>query len=173
MDPKKLSFGVEYFILSRMPVARPQGLWRALFRVPVWLYRMGLGRFIGGNVLLLATTGRRTGLPRLTALGYGYEPDEDCFVVATGWPGGGDWYRNALVHRDVKIWARGSWKNCRAETVPAVEVERQYRALMAKNPYAPRIFSRWIGRRFSGSREDFRNLTEQMPMLSLRPENGG
>ena len=42
-----------------MKLARPPRtrLRRALFRAPIWLYRLGLGGLLGGRFLLLTHTG--------------------------------------------------------------------------------------------------------------------
>ena len=49
-----------------MKLARPPRtrLRRALFRAPIWLYRLGLGGLLGGRFLLLTHTGRTSGRPR-------------------------------------------------------------------------------------------------------------
>ncbi len=41
----------------------PRGLARIGFRIPIILYRLGLGGLLGTRFLLLTHTGRKSGLP--------------------------------------------------------------------------------------------------------------
>jgi deazaflavin-dependent oxidoreductase (nitroreductase family) len=60
------------------------------------------GRHAGLPLLLLTSTGARTGRPRTVALTY--LADDDCYVVAAGGSGANPaWYHNILAHPDVTI----------------------------------------------------------------------
>jgi deazaflavin-dependent oxidoreductase (nitroreductase family) len=144
----------------------PRGIVRWIFRIPVWLYRMGLGVLIVNEVLLLATTGRRSGKRRITPLGYGRDPATGSCTVAAGWTGDADWYRNAAAHPDVQIWLGARWIDCRAQPLPPEASAGQYRKLREINPYADRIFSKWLGRPFTPTDENF--LAVAGAFLSLR-----
>ena len=61
-------------------------------KLMVRLYRMGLGLFAGRMILLLTTTGRKSGLPRVTPLQY--EKVNGEIVVACGFGRQSDWVRN-------------------------------------------------------------------------------
>ncbi len=65
------------------------------------LYRIGLGPVIGKLILLLTTTGRRTGLPRVTPLAY----DEINGAIYLGFTRGAesDWFKNAKANPRVHI----------------------------------------------------------------------
>jgi deazaflavin-dependent oxidoreductase (nitroreductase family) len=162
-------FAVEYFILCRVPRDRPQGIFRLLFRVPVWLYRAGFGFTLGKGVLLLSVIGRRSGKRRITALGFGRDPVTGAYVVAAGWTHGADWYCNALAHPQVQIWLGRRWIDCRAQPLPNDASVEQYRTLSAINPYAGRIFSQWLGRPFAPTIDDFQEVARLFPSLSLIP----
>jgi deazaflavin-dependent oxidoreductase (nitroreductase family) len=145
----RLYFGVEYLLLNRIPRDRPRGIFRWVFRIPVWLYQIGLGFYIGNRVLLLASTGRHSGKRRITALGYGKNPATGIYTVAAGWTRGTDWYRNTVAHPDVQIWLGSRWLDCRARPLPPEESVGQYRNVRTINPFADRIFSQWLGRTFA------------------------
>jgi deazaflavin-dependent oxidoreductase (nitroreductase family) len=168
---QRVYFAAEYAILARVSRRRPGGVFRMLFRMPVFLYRIGCGRLVGRGILLLATTGRRTGKRRLTALGYGFQPETGAYSVAAGWTGGADWFRNAAADPRVQIWLGSGWVDCIAMPVPEETASRQYREMAEKNPYAGRIFSRWLGRPFQGTDEDFLAVGRLFSILSLRPVN--
>ena len=59
----------------------------------------------GGLVLLLTTTGRKSGLPRQTRLQY--ELDNDVIYVAAARGQRADWFRNVLVHPRVEVQVKG------------------------------------------------------------------
>lgn len=65
------------------------------------LYRLGLGRVIGRMILLLTTTGRKTGLSRVTPLQY--EEIDGAVYVASALGTKADWYRNILVNPCVQV----------------------------------------------------------------------
>lgn len=65
------------------------------------LYAMGLGPVIGGFILLLTTTGRKSGLPRVTPLQY-EKIGEDYYVgAARGLQA--DWVRNLQSNPRVEV----------------------------------------------------------------------
>jgi len=65
------------------------------------LYGVGLGRFLGRIILLLTTTGRKTGLSRVTPLQY--EEIDEAVYVASALGTKADWYRNILANPCVQV----------------------------------------------------------------------
>ncbi|MFG3321138.1 nitroreductase family deazaflavin-dependent oxidoreductase [Streptomyces sp. NPDC048171] len=64
-------------------------------RTPILLFRAGLGPLLGGRLLLLHHTGRRSGLDRRVVLEVvEYETDSRTWIVASGFGPDADWYRN-------------------------------------------------------------------------------
>ncbi|MGQ4383464.1 nitroreductase family deazaflavin-dependent oxidoreductase [Streptomyces sp. SAS_270] len=81
----------------------PVGWRRLLARLPVFLFRCGLGWVFGKRLLLLHHTGRVTGLHRrvvLEVVEYEHEPTGGHWVVASGFGPRAAWYRN--LHADPK-----------------------------------------------------------------------
>jgi hypothetical protein len=67
-------------------VQPPTGLSRLLFRIPIHLYRLGLGWPLGSRLLLLNHVGRVSGQPRRVVLEVVAHDRTDCsYVVASGW----------------------------------------------------------------------------------------
>jgi deazaflavin-dependent oxidoreductase (nitroreductase family) len=64
-------------------------------------YALGLGPLIGGVILLLTTTGRKTGRPRVTPLQY--ELIDGAFYLGASLGRRADWYRNILAHPAVEV----------------------------------------------------------------------
>jgi deazaflavin-dependent oxidoreductase (nitroreductase family) len=83
---------------------RPAAGWlRALLRVPRFLYSGPIADIMRARcVLLLTTQGRRSGLPRTTAVSF--MPLNDHFVVFSGFRGvDSNWYRNVLANPRVTV----------------------------------------------------------------------
>lgn len=82
--------------MRRLPVV----VWR-LLKLPRLWYALGLGPVVGRLILLLTTTGRKTGLPRMTPLQY--EEQDDVIYVASARGRQADWFRNILANPRVEI----------------------------------------------------------------------
>jgi len=70
----------------------PTGLIKWLFKSPILLYRLGLGGVVGRLFMIMTTVGRKSGLPRRTAIEF-HEFRGRKFVFS-GWGVNTDWYRN-------------------------------------------------------------------------------
>jgi deazaflavin-dependent oxidoreductase (nitroreductase family) len=83
----------------------------------------------GSKVLLLTTTGRRTGEPRTTPLIYEHTGDGAYVVVASkgGAPQHPGWYRNLMNNSDVEVQVRDEVFRARARTATGEERERLWR----------------------------------------------
>lgn len=76
-------------------------LWRVLKLPPRLLYAIGLGPVYGRIVLLLTTTGRKSGQPRVTPLQY--EEIDGAVYVASARGVKADWYRNIVANPQVHV----------------------------------------------------------------------
>ncbi len=79
---------------------------RLLFKAPLVLWRMGLGRLLGRQLLVLGTWGRKSGLPRHSMLTY--TARNDAHYVISGWNERADWYRNILHNPRVTVQSAGA-----------------------------------------------------------------
>lgn len=81
---------------------RPRGLMRWFLSLPPKLYRGPFARLLAWRcVMLLTTTGRKSGLPRTTAVSC--MPVDGRWVVFSGFGVRSDWYRNILVNPEVTV----------------------------------------------------------------------
>jgi deazaflavin-dependent oxidoreductase (nitroreductase family) len=88
------------------------------------------------TVLLLTTTGRRTGNESTTPLIYDLDGD-DAVVVASkgGAPRDPGWYRNLSVHPEVGVQIKGDRFRARARTARGEERERLWRQMNGVWPH--------------------------------------
>jgi deazaflavin-dependent oxidoreductase (nitroreductase family) len=99
------------------------------------------GGKVGGNfgkstLLLLTTTGAKTGQPRIAPLGY--IKDGDRYVVLAsnlGAPNHPDWYHNLVAHPDVTVEAGTERFAARATTAEGAERERLVAYLATAMPF--------------------------------------
>ena len=79
-----------------------------------FLYSIGLGPLVGRVVLLLTTTGRRTGLLRVTPLQY--EEVDGAFYVGSMLGTRADWFRNLVADSNVEVRIKSKKIKAKAET---------------------------------------------------------
>jgi deazaflavin-dependent oxidoreductase (nitroreductase family) len=109
------------------------------WRIHPWLYRVSGGRIggrvIGLPVLLLTTTGRKSGAPRTRALTY--FPHGDASVVAAsylGEPRHPDWWLNLRKNPSATIQRGGEVVRVHAREADGDERERLWREITASAP---------------------------------------
>lgn len=78
------------------------------------MWRLGLGGWlslwpeVGGQIMVLAHTGRKTGLRRCTPVNFAYVEGE--LYCTAGFGSIADWYQNILAHPNIEVWLPdGRW----------------------------------------------------------------
>jgi deazaflavin-dependent oxidoreductase (nitroreductase family) len=111
------------------------------------------GPFEGGNILLLTTTGAKSGQPRISPLAYSTDGDNIVVVASKGGaPTNPDWFYNLVAN-------------------PIVTVERgteqfQARATVPEGEDRDRLFSQ-VSVHMPGFAEYQRNTTRKIPVVVL------
>ncbi len=83
-------------------IPHPQGVQRMLLKLPLWMYRAGLGEFLNLlRIMVLGTRGRRTGLARYTPIEYRRHGSK--IYVMSGWGEQPHWYQNLLASPAVTL----------------------------------------------------------------------
>ena len=92
-------------------------------------------RWNGVPILILTTTGRRTGLPRDTALIYGRDGDSYLVIASTGGsPTHPAWYRNLVDQPDAEVQVKAEHLPVRARTATGVEKSRLWKIMTDQWP---------------------------------------
>ena len=77
---------------------RPSRLWRLLFRVPLYMYNVGIRgweRLIRVQLMKITTEGRRTGKPYSVLVdGVDHDSENDRYYVSSAYGAGADWVKN-------------------------------------------------------------------------------
>jgi deazaflavin-dependent oxidoreductase (nitroreductase family) len=167
---QRVSLWIENTILTYLtPLDNPGPVFRWVFKFPIGVYRLGLGRLIGSSVLLLTTTGRKTGKRRVTPMEYNYDPASDTYRVIAGWGGHTDWYRNARANPQVHVQVGTRSVDAVAEPISEDEVTQMLVLITATNPGSLKMWSRWAGHPLDGSEASLREAARYFPSLRLRP----
>ena len=152
-------------------VQPPAGLSRLLFRVPIHLYRIGLGSLFGERIMLLNHVGRVSGKPRQAILEVvAHDPADDSFVVASGWGPTAAWYRNILHTPDVSIQVGRRTIPVTAEPLTEEQGADIFAQYATRHRTAAKyLLPRLMGFSVDGSEADFRAVGQRMPFVRLVP----
>ena len=148
--------------------------WRQIFkrfnRFMLLMWRLGLGRWInawpavGGRIMVLGHTGRRSGLRRQTPVNYAQINGE--VYCTAGFGPHCDWYRNLLANPEVEVWLPGGRRTGRAEDVSGCE---QHLDLLRKVLIASGFAARLAGiNPRSISDEDLQQLAAGYRLVRVR-----
>ncbi len=150
-------------------VTPPRGLARLGFRLPIWLYRLGLGGLLGTRFLLLTHTGRKTGRVRQTVLEVvRYDRAATTFIVAAGFGSGSDWYRNIRANPRVTVQCgRRRWEMVTNFLSPE-QAGEELLDYARRHPVAMRELARFMGYRLDGSPAGIRALGQVLAMVAFR-----
>ena len=111
------------------------------------------GRFEGAPMLLLTTTGRKSGTKRTNPMMYLADGDRLLvFASKGGAPTNPDWYRNLVAHPQVTVEVGTETFQARATVVEGEERDRIYAEQ---------------SRRYPGFGEYQRNTTRTIPVVAL------
>jgi deazaflavin-dependent oxidoreductase (nitroreductase family) len=169
---QRIYLAIEHVVMTYLvPHDRPGPVWRVIFKQPIRLYKLGLGWLIGKRVLLLHTTGRKTGKHRITPLEYSYDPAADVYTVMAGWSGKTDWYRNACANPHVYVQVGRRAFHAVARPVSREGVAEMLAEMVQINPRALRMFARWSDEPVDGSMDSLRKIAIHFPALTLEPQS--
>jgi deazaflavin-dependent oxidoreductase (nitroreductase family) len=142
---ERLSLWIEDLLMTRLvPKDNPGPVFKWFFKIPIVFYRIGLPLF-GSFILLLTTTGRKSGKQRHTPLEYHREQETGYPIIMAGWGGNTDWKRNILVNPCVHVQIGWHKFNAIAEPLSDKEVAAWLSDVIKANPMSTRMWSRWAG----------------------------
>ena len=121
-------------------------IFKWLFKVPILAYRLGLGWMVARYILLLTSTGRKT-----------------------GWAGNTDWYRNVRSDPRVRVQVGGRGFAAVAEQASDEEVAHYMQALSERHPRLAGMWNRWSDRPVDGTFESYLYAARFFPSIWLRP----
>ncbi len=143
-------------------------IWKLLKLPPQFLYAIGLGPIYGRLVLLLTTTGRKSGKSRVTPLQY-EEIDGDIYIgSARGTKA--DWYRNIVTNQKVRVRVKTRQFEGKAE--PITDKNRIADFLEIRIQRHPKMIGAIMQREGvskNPSRAELENYATNRAMVIIRP----
>lgn len=147
-------------------------IWCLMRFPPRVAYAIGLGPLIGRRVLLLTTTGRKSGLPRVTPLQY--EEIDGIFYVGSARGDKSDWYRNILADPKVEVRVESHRFVGSAEAIADVERVADFLNIrLARHPRMMGTLFRFVGLPRKPDRAQLERYAADRTMVMIRPREDG
>lgn len=148
----------------------PDGIFRYLVRLPIWLYRLGLGSLMNfAHIMVLTTRGRTSGAPRHTAIEYRAHGSKTYIISA--WGSRPQWYQNLLKNPIVSL--RQGTRSFKARARSVEDPDEALRALYLFRKTAPVIYDPVLARLSSENAINGKNLpnvSHEFTVVRLDPE---
>ncbi|MFC8271867.1 nitroreductase family deazaflavin-dependent oxidoreductase [Streptomyces sp. NPDC057271] len=146
----------------------PSGWRRRLARLPIHLYRGGLGPLFAGRLLLLIHTGRKSGRSREVVLEVvDHNRLGGTWTVASGFGADAQWYRNLRSTPQATIQFGRRYQVVTARFPPSEEGGRIMVDYARRHPRAARTLCGYMGFTVDGSDAAYRAAGEQIPFVRL------
>ena len=147
---------------------------RLVLRMPLVLYRLGLGWLLGHQFLLLTHAGRRTGRVRETALKVlRSDPATAESVVASAWGPTADWYRNIRAQPALVVCTAHDCYTPEQRLLPPEEAFVVFDDWVRRQRWFARLMLSQIGVSWDVSETERRALVSGFPFVGFRPRQGG
>jgi deazaflavin-dependent oxidoreductase (nitroreductase family) len=159
----------------------PTRLLRWIFRIPLLAYRLRLGWLFGHRFARLTHRGRRSGLVRRAVVEVvRYDRRTHEVVVAAGWGGRTDWYRNIQATPALEILTGTVAYRPSYRFLTADELYREIQGYARRHPLAGRfVLPRLVGVRPDAPEAEIRAAVEATlrgvlfyPRAAARPGDG-
>ncbi|MFF1919905.1 nitroreductase family deazaflavin-dependent oxidoreductase [Streptomyces sp. NPDC058221] len=150
--------------------ASPAGWRRTALRLPVHMFRAGLGPLFRGRLLLLVHTGRSSGQSRLTAVEVVESATVDgrrSWTVASGFGPAADWYRNLKRTPQATVQVGRRFHAVTASELPAEEGGELMMRYAPRHPRVARRLCAYMGFAVDGSADGYRTVGESIPFVRL------
>jgi deazaflavin-dependent oxidoreductase (nitroreductase family) len=152
----------------------PKGFSRLLYRLPILIYRMGLGFLLGKRFLLLEHTGRKSRLPRYAVLEViRHDAESGAYFVVSGFGSQSDWFLNIRKNPEVRIQVGGKWMQAYAETLPSDQAEKEILGYAERYPKTFKVLAeRLLGFQIGESEEELAQLVRGFIVVRIGVKMG-
>lgn len=124
---------------------------------------------MSGMILLLTTTGRKSGLPRTTPLQY--EELDGVYYIGSARGQDADWFRNILAHPEVKVQiGETAWQATAEPVVDAQRITDFLELRLARHPHMIRAMLTTHGMWGRPTRTKLEKLACDLALVVLKPD---
>lgn len=146
----------------------PSGFSRLMFRLPIYLYKVGLGGLLGGRFLLLNHVGRKSGQPRQAVVEVvRHDQANDTYIIASGFGEKAQWFQNLMKTPDVMIQVGRRKLAVHARRLSPEESGDEMADYARRNQRAARSLAGFMGFETDGTEAGYRALGQQLPFVAL------
>lgn len=159
--------------MTTIQLQPPRG-WKAnIWRVPIWLYRLGLGGLFGKRFLLLNHIGRVSGQPRQAVLEIvAFDAQTNTYYVVSGFGEKAQWFQNVMKMPKVNIQVGYQKVSAHAQRLPIDDGERIFQDYSQNHPTALRELTRIINIPYDGNPESIREMAKVLPVIAFHVAEG-
>ena len=149
------------------PSSPPSAMWRVMRFMKPWVLFWASRRTPLSRILLvLETTGRKSGLPRRTPLQY--ERIGTDYYLGSAQGSEADWVRNIRSHPAVRVGIGGVWMTARAEFLATTEEIISFlRIRLERNPFMVRQMLRRHGVTGQPGSDDLARVAQAIAVVRL------
>ncbi|KAB1139047.1 nitroreductase family deazaflavin-dependent oxidoreductase [Streptomyces luteolifulvus] len=152
---------------ARRP-ALPTGWRRLAARLPILLFRTGLGFLFGKRLLLLHHVGRISGLDRLVALEVvSHDPDDANWIIASGFGPKANWYQNLSEQPKTLIQFGNRPHAVTAHFLTPDEGAEIMAGYARRHPRTARRLCAYLGLPVDGGEASYRDAGRAIPFVRL------
>ncbi|MFI6012598.1 nitroreductase family deazaflavin-dependent oxidoreductase [Streptomyces sp. NPDC051243] len=146
----------------------PTGWRRLAARLPIVLFRAGLGPIFGKRLLLLHHTGRVTGLDRHAVLEVvSYDPSGESWTITAGFGSKATWYQNLRAQPKTVIQFGNRHHAVTAHFLTTDEGAEVMARYARRHPRTARRLCAFMGLPADGSEASFREAGRAIPFVRL------
>ena len=133
-----------------------------------FLYAIGLGPVLGHIVLLLTTTGRKTGRKRVTPIQY--EEIDGLYYIASARGRKADWFRNIQASSSVEVQVKAYRFSGQAEAVTdPLRIADFLEHRLHTHPRMIGMMMKMHNQPFSPTRDQLEDLAKSLAMVIIHP----
>lgn len=146
----------------------PRGFSRWMYRMPIQLYRLGLGGLLGERFLLLTHTGRKSGVPRQTMIEIIRKDTEQNVVYSVaGWGAKADWVKNLQKTSRVRVLIGTRTHTAEAIFLDADQRVHEMQDYATRNPKLAQALPKLLGYELDGSAADLAQFAREIEIIAF------
>jgi deazaflavin-dependent oxidoreductase (nitroreductase family) len=146
----------------------PRGIKSLPWRLPILLYKVGLGWVLGSRFLLLRHRGRKSGKERTAVLEIIHSSSEiGCYYVVSGFGTRSDWYQNILQDNHVEIQVGSKRFPAQADQLDPAEGAEVLTTYAQKHPGSLQALSKLMGYEFEFTPQGIQDFGRQIPVIQF------
>ncbi len=150
--------------------AKPSGLLKWGFNLPILLYHTHLGWLLGHRFLLLTHRGRKSGKAHQTVLEVvSYDRNTGESTVMSAYGIRADWYQNIMARPALEVQTAGRRYVPEQRMLDAKERFAVLATYERRYARAFRAVLKYLGYRYDGTEDGLRVLADEVVVLGFRP----